>query len=435
MFLINKPKEITFNKFNKDKNDLENFYGLPKSIIFCKKCCFSNQKPNSEHEYKHSINTKKPTVNFNDENICSACSTTSKKRKIDWKEREKMLVEICNKYRRSDGMYDCIIPGSGGKDSFYASYMLKYKYKMNPLTVTWSPLIYTDWGLKNFHAWLNSGFSNYLFTADKLVQRYLTRLSIEKLYHPFQPFMMGQMYFPPKLAYMMNIPLVFYGENPSEYGNDIKENKTAQKNKSYFSSNTIDDLFIAGIDVKDLYKYYGLKKHDLEPYLPIDMNKIAEKKIDVQYLGFYLPWHPQECYYTAVEKGGFQAAPERTLGTYSKYSSIDDKFDDFHYYTTYIKFGIGRATYDASQEIRSGDIERDEGVSLIKRFDGEFPERFSDEIFEFLSFDKKKHPIFAKTFESPKFDRKYFENLTNQFRSPHIWKFEKNVWQLRKTVF
>ena len=99
MFLINKPKEITFNKFNKDKNDLENFYGLPKSIIFCKKCCFSNQKPNSEHEYKHSINTKKPTVNFNDENICSACSTTSKKRKIDWKEREKMLVEICNKYR------------------------------------------------------------------------------------------------------------------------------------------------------------------------------------------------------------------------------------------------------------------------------------------------------------------------------------------------
>ena len=66
------------------------------------------------------------------------------------------------------------------------------------------------------------------------------------------------------------------------------------------------------------------------------------------------------------------------MGTYSKYP-IDDKIDDFHYYTTFVKFGIGRATYDASQEIRSGEI-REEGVSLVHKFDGEFPTRFSKEI-------------------------------------------------------
>ena len=71
-----------------------------------------------------------------------------------------------------------------------------------------------------------------------------------------------------------------------------------------------------------------------------------------------MKWHPQSAFYFAVENGGFTASPERTIGTYSKYNSIDDKIDDFHYYTTFIKFGIGRATYDASQEVRSGDLER-----------------------------------------------------------------------------
>ena len=112
----------------------------------------------------------------------------------------------------------------------------------------------------------------------------------------------------------------------------------------------------------------------------------------MHYLGYYLKWHPQSCYYYAVEHGGFQASPERTPGTYSKYNSIDDRIDDFHYYTTYIKFGIGRATYDAAQEIRSGDITREEGVALVKRFDGEFPERFAEEIFRYLSIDDACFP-------------------------------------------
>ncbi|HRE31717.1 MAG TPA: N-acetyl sugar amidotransferase, partial [Candidatus Berkiella sp.] len=86
---------------------------------------------------------------------------------------------------------------------------------------------------------------------------------------------------------------------------------------------------------------------ELEPYLPLNPANLTTQ-IEVHYLGYYLKWHPQSCYYYAVEHGGFQASPERTPGTYSKYNSIDDKIDDFHYYTTHTKFGIGRATYDAA---------------------------------------------------------------------------------------
>lgn len=49
------------------------------------------------------------------------------------------------------------MPGSGGKDSFYAAHLLKYKYGMHPLTVTWAPHIYTPWGWENMQAWIHAG--------------------------------------------------------------------------------------------------------------------------------------------------------------------------------------------------------------------------------------------------------------------------------------
>jgi hypothetical protein len=155
----------------------------------------------------------------------------------------------------------------------------------------------------------------------------------------------------------------------------------------------------------------------------------------VHYLGYYLKWHPQSCYYYAVEHGGFQASPERTPGTYSKYNSIDDRIDDFHYYTTGVKFGIGRASYDASQEIRSGDIERDEGVALVKRFDHEYPARFAEEIFRYLSIPAKEFPQASKMFEDPIMTEQYFHRLADNFRSTNLWKWVGNNWQLRHAVY
>ncbi|EKD70107.1 MAG: hypothetical protein ACD_46C00634G0005, partial [uncultured bacterium] len=196
-----------------------------------------------------------------------------------------------------------------------------------------------------------------------------------------------------------------------------------------------NQIYLGGVSVAELIESFGLTQHDLLPYLPADPNEIQEKKIEVHYLGYYLKWHPQSCYYYAVEHGGFQASPERTSGTYSKYNSIDDKIDDFHYYTTLSKFGIGRATYDAAQEIRSGDITREEGVALVKRYDQEFPSRFSDEIFCYLSINEKEFPIASKMFEQPIFDKNYFIRLVDTFRSPHLWKYENGQWALRHTVW
>jgi N-acetyl sugar amidotransferase len=327
-----------------------------------------------------------------------------------------------------------LVPGSGGKDSFYAAHKLKYQYGMTPLTVTWAPHIYTVWGRDNFEAWIAAGFDNYLFTPNGRVHRLLTRLALETVFHPFQPFIMGQMYFPPKMAAKMDIPLVFYGENPTEYGNDTDENPSAAKDLSYFTSDDRDGLYVAGVSVHDLKDEFGMTEADLSPFLPATPGEIEGKRINVQYLGHYLPWHPQNCYYYAVENGGFKAAPERSAGTYSKYSSIDDKIDDLHYFTTYIKFGIGRATYDSAQEVRNGDITREEAAALVQRYDGEYSDRFEEENFAFLSLPEKDFPVASKMFEHPVMDREYFDQLTDKFRSPHLWKFEGDQWRLRKSV-
>ena len=182
----------------------ETKYGLPGTVQFCKRCVISNQRPNSAVEFRHTTDTKKTTIHFDNDGICDACRVAEEKARIDW---------------RDDGRYDCIVPGSGGKDSFYAAHVLKFQFGMHPLTVTWAPHIYTDWGWENFQRWIHAGFDNILATPNGRVHRLLTRLALENLFHPFQPFIMGQKNIAPRMSALYKIPLVFYGENEAEYGN------------------------------------------------------------------------------------------------------------------------------------------------------------------------------------------------------------------------
>lgn len=401
-----------------ENKKLEAYFGLPHEVKFCTKCVMSNQRPTSAVEFKHTIDSKKTTMNFDENGVCDACRTSEIKDNINWGMREEELIKLLNKFRKNDGSYDCLVPGSGGKDSAYQAHVLKYKYGMNPLTVTWPPILYTDYGLKNWRNWLDSGFDNISFYRNGKVMKLLTRLSIDNLLHPFQTFILGQKNLAPKIAAKYGINLIFYGENEAEYGNPLADNTTSLRDKSYHSFDNLDEIYLAGVSVKDLVEKYDVRLVDLMSFLPPKAEELERANIEVHYLGYYLRWTPQEVYYYAVENTGFKARPHRTQGTFSKYSGIDDKIDDLHFYTTFIKFGIGRASYDAAQEIRNRHITRQEGQALVKRFDGEFPDRYFDEIMEYIGMTPA-----------------HFHELCDKFRSPHLWgKDENNVWQLRHNV-
>jgi hypothetical protein len=133
-------------------------------------------------------------------------------------------------------------------------------------------------------------------------------------------------------------------------------------------------------------------------------------------LGYYLKWVPQENFYYAVDNTGFQPNEKRIDGTYQKYASIDDKTDGFFYYTSYIKFGYGRAMSDSTMEVRNGHITKEEGLGLIKQFDGEFPKTYEKEFLEYVSMTREE-----------------FDNLCDKFRPEHIWEKKSNRWEMKKT--
>ena len=242
-------------------NYKEVYYGLPPEVKFCKRCVISNQRPASTLEYKHKISDKKISIAFNEDGICDACIYAELKMKINWDEREKELKQLLDNYRKTDGSYDCIVPGSGGKDSVYASHLLKYKYNMNPLTVTWPPILYTDYGYKNFLNWLlKGGFSNYSIRPNPDVMKKLTKLSIENLFHPFQTFILGQKTIAARVASDLDIPLVFYGENEAEYGNPIANNSSATRDNKFHTLEDYSKITLAGVELEDLIKKYKLLK-------------------------------------------------------------------------------------------------------------------------------------------------------------------------------
>lgn len=394
-------------------------YGLPEKVEFCSKCVMSNQRPKSVVEFKNSNNSKSGLQIDESSKECDACKYNKTKSKINWEDRENKLIKLLEKHRKSSG-YDCIVPGSGGKDSAFTSHILKYKYNMNPLTVTWAPHMYTDIGWKNFDNWIKvGGVDNILFTPNGRIHKLLTKLAFINLLHPFQPFIIGQKIIGPLIALKFGINLIFYGENQAEYGNAVEENSSPKMDRKFFSIKDKSEIRLGGETLDKILKDYKLKLNDFEPYLPPSMEELNKNKIEQRYLGYYIKWDPQECYYYAAKHTGFRPNTERTEGSYSKYSSIDDKIDPFHYYLTHIKFGLGRASYDAAQEIRNNKITRAEGINLVKLYDHEFPKKYFGEFLKYI--DLKEEDF----------------NLTvDKFRSPHLWqKNKEKQWSLLQKIY
>lgn len=381
------------------KRDLIKQYNLPREVKFCKKCTVSNQRPR---------------ITFDEHGVCSACNYAEFKRtKIDWKAREEELIDLCNKHRKNNGEYDVIVPCSGGKDGSFVAHQLKYKYGMNPLAVTWAPLKATAIGRQNLDAFIASGFNHILGTPNPQVTRKLTHLSFKHLGDPFQPFIYGQTNFPLHMAVKHNVQLIMYGENGEvEYGGDMKN--------AFRPTRDIDDHdkhYFSGLP-PEFWTEHGVSLADLYPFMPPKYEDIKRNNTEIHFLGHYKFWDPQENFYYCKEHTGFAPNTERSEGTYSKYASLDDQIDGFHYYLAYIKFGIGRTTSDAAHEIRDEKITREEGVALVKRYDHEFPKKYYKEFLEFCSItDEEVHEVI------------------DSWRSEHIWYQENGEWKLRHAVW
>ena len=393
-------------------------HNLPRKVIFCKRCVVSNQRPRTSPEF-NKRNTDISTISFGDQGICDPCRYYEIKNKINWDYRSKLLESICDKYRKNNENYDVIVPGSGGKDSIYAAKVLKEEYGMNPLTVTWAPHLYTEIGKKNLEHWSESGFDNYLLTPKKNIHSKLTRLAFLNLCNPFQPFILGQKIAAVKVALKLGIKFLMYGENQGEVHNSINLTKNPIMDPSHFTiKNDKQKINIGGYDLRSLHNNEGIHYNDLSMYIPPSLNEFKNSRINVYFLSHFKKWSPHKNYYYVKQKTSFEQNPiGRSEGTYTRFSSLDDKIDGQHYYTTFIKFGIGRATADACRDIRDNYLSRIEAINLVKKFDGEFPELYFQDFLNYIKIDEDT----------------YWKTINNN-RSSHLWEKVKNKWKLKHQV-
>jgi N-acetyl sugar amidotransferase len=383
---------------------------IPKEVKFCKNCVVSNQRPR--------------TV-FDKEGVCSPCQWAYEKdHEIDWEKRERELQVLCDKYRSGNGSYDVVVPGSGGKDSGFVAHQLKYKYGMNPLCVTWSPFEYTDIGWQNLNNFVSSGMDNILGQPNRILHKKLSKLAFELVGDAWQPFTYGQKAWAWHIATRFGINLMFYGENGElEYGGTEKykylpKEGVEEWEYEYFKGASVDTLVDVGLE-GGLFKKDEILENTLQWYRPPHPDLIRKSGAEMHWYSYYKKWTPQENYYYCFKHTGLRPNPEgRSEGTYTKYVSLDDKLDGFHWYLSFIKFGMGRCSRDVQTDIRRHHITRQEGVALVRRYDGEFPQKNYEWFKDYIDIDDD-----------------YFWYVMDRYREKsNVWEKVDGEWILQHTV-
>jgi len=318
----------------------------------------------------------KPGIVFDEQGVCSGCRSFEAKTihlgRIDWKERERRLRDLLDEYRarqREKGSpFDCIVPVSGGKDSHFQVYTVKERYGLNPLLVSYNHAFNTPLGIRNLTNLVERmdcnllRFSTAPGSAKRIARAMLLRVGdVTWHYHA------GIMTFPIRAAVQYDVPLVIWGEEGfSElvgmYNVDDFVEFTKKKRQEHS---------MRGFEPEDLLldSDSGLTAYDLAPFFypsDEDLERVGVRGI---YLSNFMPWDGRAQAEFVIEKLGFETAQSRER-TFNLYAKIDDiHASGLHDYLKYLKFGYGRATDDASNEVRHGRMTRERAIEMVARYD------------------------------------------------------------------
>lgn len=367
-----------------------------RKVLYCKRCLMPNTRPR---------------ITLDDEQVCNACRYAEKKwKEVDWESRRKEFLEILERFRSKKGLWDCIVPWSGGKDSSAIAYKLKYEFGMNPLLVTFSPQLPTEVGNHNREALIQSGFDHLFFRPDQKIHRKLSKRFFIERGNQKVTWDAGINAIPVQVAVKFKIPLLFYAEHgESEYGGKVLSQESSKlRDFSEVIEHQIGDDPRNWVDDEITLK-------DLNPYIYPDIEQIRQVGAKALYFAHYFKWSSYENYLYIKDKIEFHTCPQgRTEGTFTNFDSLDDKSDNLYYYMQYIKFGFGRAVRDASRMIQNKQLTRAEALELARKYDHEFPALYFPDMLEYLDLKKDE-----------------FYEIVNKHRNPEIWKKEGAEWYLK----
>ena len=364
---------------------------------YCKKCLMPSSRPR---------------IVFDNDGICNGCATATSKKVTDWEERKLELVHLLDsKSREKHDNYDCVVAWSGGKDSSAVALKLREELGLNPLLVTFSPLIPTVEGTINRRRLQDLGFDQVMITPDLSISSKLSKRFFIERGDPKVHWNAGINSAPIQVARSLQIPFVFFAEHgESEYGGKIlKKDSLRTRDMDEILENQIGDdpmnWISEHVPFKSLFHYQiALRGDDRDP--------------QVLYFSYFFPWDIYENFKYVASRMNFQTAMRgRTYGTFTNFDSLDDTMDDLYYYMQYIKFGFGRCLRDCARQIQRGHMTKTEALELIAKFDGEFPDDSLNLTLDFLKMDYSE-----------------FMQVVDSHRRDDIWVREKESWKLRYPV-
>ncbi len=409
--IIERPPPVDIAAFDADSPALHAKYGLPREVVFCRRCVISNQRPNSAVEFAHTARQQEGDDPLRRRRRLRRLPRGRAEAQHDrlGRARASSCASSATATAATTAATTASCPGSGGKDSFYAAHVLKHKYGMHPLTVTWAPHIYTDWGWRTSRRWIHAGFDNYLMHA-------------ERPRAPAADAACGREPVPSRSSRSCS------GRSRSRRRwrccTTSRSSSTARTKPS--TATRSDDADRRKRDWSLLHRgrperrsssaacrsptckeHFGVDAAAIccptcRPTRP----QIEEKNVEVHYLGYYLQVAPAELLLLrgrARRLPGLAGAHARAP-TASTTASTTGSTTSTTSRRSSSSASAARPTTPRRRSAR-GDITRDEGVALVQRFDGEFPERFADEIFRYLSIAEKEFPEAASMFEQPIMDR------------------------------
>ena len=371
---------------------------------YCTRCVMPDTRPGSI---------------FDKEGVCQACRNYDKRADVDWEKRLKELEALCDKHRRSDGYYDCVVAVSGGKDSHLLTYTMKESMGMNPLLVCVAdPFTHTAAGTHNLRN-LGESFNCDILTFSLSVDlfRRATKIGFEEMGEPLR-FIEGAIYtVPPKYAVALNIPLIVYGENAAfTYGTTTEDGYSAKRFIEAGHSASGEKL---GKQITDFWTKRGVSMDELNAIIPPSKEDMERVQPEPIFMSYYLPWD-DEYNYAIAKRYGFKDLHHewKREGFLEDYGQIDSVAYILHLWLKYPKFGFTRATDISSRWIRKGKVSREQAKRLVMLNDHKLDQQALDDFIDFMCYTPRQ-----------------FWDIVERYWNKDLFENVDGIWHLKNPVY
>ena len=324
---------------------------------YCSRCLYSSHHP------LH--------LTFDEQGVCSGCRVHEEKDQLDWLARSRKLQSILESYRNSSGNnYDCIIPVSGARDSYFIVHTIKNVYGMNPLLVTYNKQYNTDVGVRNL-ANLRIRFDCDIMTqtVNPDTVKKITRSTMRRFGSIYWHCLAGQTVYPVQVAVKFKIPLIIWGAHQGvdqvgmfSHLDEVEMTRKYRKEHDlmgYEAENLIDD-------------FDHITEQDVVPYLYPDSRELEQVGVRGIYLNNYIRWDSRAQHEQMIREYGYETAPQTR--TFDTYNDVDCwNYSDVHDYIKFLKHGYGKVVDHACREIRLKRMTRSEGAELVRQYASQQP--------------------------------------------------------------